>query len=153
MGVPETETQLQQLAAIMPLVPFKGIQFLDIGYLLAHPDKMALCIDLLLAKLEPYKDEFSAIGCFDARGFLFGPILGLRLGKKVFMLRKPGKMPRVAYTVQYRKEYASDTKTGYDELCIQEGVLEQGEKVLLVDDVMATGGTMAAGVELVNKSK
>ncbi|OQR87021.1 adenine phosphoribosyltransferase [Achlya hypogyna] len=152
MSTPETKSELAQVAQRIPIVPFKGVDFYDIGGLLAHPREFGLCMDLLEARLAPIADKFSAIGCFDARGFLFGPLLGLRLNKKVFMLRKEGKMPRVVNTVTYGKEYKGDNGHGLDSLSIQEGAVEKGESVILIDDLMATGGTMNAGVELVKQA-
>ncbi|KDO21544.1 hypothetical protein SPRG_13354 [Saprolegnia parasitica CBS 223.65] len=147
-----TEQQLAKVAACIPIVPFKGVAFYDIGGLLAHPAEFALCMDLLEAYLAPLAEKFSAIGCFDARGFLFGPLLGVRLQKKVFMLRKEGKMPRVANTVTYGKEYSGDNGHGLDSLSIQDGAVAPGDAVILIDDLMATGGTMNAGVELVKQA-
>ncbi|OQR90701.1 adenine phosphoribosyltransferase [Thraustotheca clavata] len=144
--------QKKQVAACIPIVPFKGVAFYDIGGLLANPTEFALCMDLLVELLTPLCDKFSAIGCFDARGFLFGPLLGYRLNKKVFMLRKEGKMPRVIDTVTYGKEYTGDNKHGLDSLSIQEGSVNAGDSVILIDDLMATGGTMNAGVELIKRA-
>lgn len=86
----------------IPMVPFKGInKFADIGGLLANPNAFIACIDLLEDALQGI--AFTSIGCFDARGFLFGPMLATRMNKKVFMLRKQGKMPRVSHQVSYSK--------------------------------------------------
>lgn len=96
--------RLEKIEASIPVVPFKGIEkFYDIGGLLADPEAMQLCVDVLIERYKDRLDAFTSIGCFDARGFLFAPILGLALKKKVFMLRKPGKMPSVAETYDYTK--------------------------------------------------
>ncbi|CAK4695748.1 hypothetical protein LEN26_010392 [Aphanomyces euteiches] len=147
----DKKDQLAQVAARIPIVPFKGVAFYDIGGLLAHPTEFAACIDLLVAYCEPFADSITSIGCFDARGFLLGPLVAMRLKKKVFMLRKPNKMPRVSRTVRYGKEYAGDDKSGDDVLCIQEDAVRTGDKVLLIDDLLATGGTMGAGIDLVKQ--
>jgi adenine phosphoribosyltransferase len=98
-------------------------------------------------------DGIDAIGCFDARGFLFAPYLGARFQKKVFMLRKPGKMPSVSHTIEYFKEYSGDNAaTGGDHLSIQHYAVKAGDRVLLIDDLLATGGTAEAGVKLVQQA-
>ncbi|ETW01794.1 adenine phosphoribosyltransferase, variant [Aphanomyces invadans] len=146
------DERLRQVAACIPIVPFKGVSFYDIGGLLASPVDFAICMDLLVAHVEPFANRITSIGCFDARGFLLGPVIAMRLKKKLFMLRKPNKMPRVSHSVRYGKEYAGDDPNGGDDgLCIQEGAVVAGDQVLLIDDLLATGGTMAAGVDLVKQ--
>lgn len=100
----EQDLRLEKICRVVPCVPFKGIdRFYDIGGLLKDPFAFQLAIDILLERYSSKQDTFTAIGAFDARGFLIAPILGLALKKKVFMLRKPGKMPTVAASVEYRK--------------------------------------------------
>lgn len=146
---------LAKIASVIPVVPFKGVDaFFDIGGLLAHPSELELGVELLVQAIinTVNIDEIDAIGCFDARGFLFGPTLGMRFQKKVFMLRKPDKMPNVSNTIEYFKEYTGDnTITGGDQLSIQRGVVNPGDRVLLVDDLLATGGTVEAGIRLVEQ--
>ena len=144
------ENALEDLEQSIPCVPFKGIdKFYDIGGLLANPMALKQCVDLLIDHLGGMSDQFDSIGCFDARGFLFGPMLGVALEKKVFMLRKKGKMPRIKASLEYAKEYKSDHGSGVDTLCIQEGSVSEGDRVVLIDDLIATGGTASAGVKLV----
>ncbi|KAJ0399680.1 hypothetical protein P43SY_003685 [Pythium insidiosum] len=144
---------IERIASVIPVVPFKGVDsFFDIGGLLANPAELQLCFDVLLQEVSAFADEIDAIGCFDARGFLFAPYLGAKLQKRVFMLRKPDKMPCVSDTIEYFKEYKGDNATGGDHLSIQAHALQRGDRVLLVDDLLATGGTVEAGIRLVQQA-
>jgi len=136
----------EEIAAVTAYYPFKGIdRFYDIGGFLQDPEMFAKVIDVLVDR---YKDvEFDSIGGFDARGFIMGPPLALALKKPFFMLRKKGKMPNAVHGRKYKKEYASAADD--DVLCIQRGAVKEGERVLLIDDLVATGGTLIAGIELV----
>nr|XP_025038299.1 adenine phosphoribosyltransferase [Pelodiscus sinensis] len=87
------------------------------------------------------------IAGLDARGFLFGPVLAQRLGIGFVLIRKKGKLPGPTKSVSYALEY------GQAELEIQSDALKPGEKVILVDDLLATGGTMRAACELIEKMK
>tara|TARA_B110001452_G_scaffold163064_1_gene135835 strand:- start:1832 stop:2386 length:555 start_codon:yes stop_codon:yes gene_type:complete len=112
-------------------------------------------IDVLV---ERYKDaKIDSIGGFDARGFVLGPPLALALKKPFFMLRKPGKMPNSISSGSYKVEYGD--RGG---MCIPRGhplhasdplkkstMVKEGDSVLLVDDLVATGGTLSSGIELV----
>jgi adenine phosphoribosyltransferase len=90
--------------------------------------------------------DIDTIGGFDARGFVLGPPIALALNKPFFMLRKKGKMPNAVTGAQYTKEYAGD-----DALCIPRDAVTTGQRVLLLDDLVATGGTLIAGIELVQQ--
>ena len=132
----------REIAQVIPYFPFKGIpRFYDVGGLLASPTHFQKVVDILAARYGDLKID--AIGGFDARGFLFTPV-ALALNKPFFMLRKKGKMPNTIYGEQYTKEYA-----GSDCLGIPRGAVKPGDRVLLIDDLVATGGTLTAGVELV----
>ncbi|TYZ63951.1 hypothetical protein PybrP1_000355 [[Pythium] brassicae (nom. inval.)] len=144
---------LQRVRDVIPVVPFKGVDaFFDIGGLLGHPAELQIALDLLAHAVAPLADGVDSIGCFDARGFLFGPYLGALFQKKVFMLRKPDKMPSVSDTIEYFKEYKGDNATGGDHLSIQSHAVAKGDRVLLVDDLLATGGTVEAGIRLVQQA-
>lgn len=136
----------REIAKVTPYFPFKGVErFYDIGGFLKHPRVFQLVVDVFVDR---YSDvEFDSIGGFDARGFVLGPPIALALNKPFFMLRKKGKMPNSVSGRQYKKEYASTA--GDDVLCIPRGAVAKGDRVLLIDDLVATGGTLMAGIELV----
>ncbi|KAE9348880.1 hypothetical protein PR003_g6183 [Phytophthora rubi] len=97
---------------------------------------------------KPYSTEVDAISCFDARGFLFAPYLGALFQMRVFMLRKPDKMPSVSDTIKYFKGYKGDNSEGGDHLSIQTYAVNKGDRVLLVDDVRGRHPPRAAGGRL-----
>ena len=135
----------QRIASVTPYFPFKGIpRFYDIGGFLKDPEAFQLAIDVFV---ERYRDaDIDAIAGFDARGFVLGPPIALALKKPFVMLRKKGKMPNAITGAQYTKEYA-----GSDALSIPRGSVGKGDRVLLIDDLVATGGTLVAGIELVKQ--
>jgi adenine phosphoribosyltransferase len=115
----------------------------------ANVEMFALCVDILAQRYANMSVD--CIGGLDARGFLLGPPLALALKKPFFMLRKKGKMPDVIEGQSYSKEYASDDASGADTLCIPRRAVAAGTRVLLIDDLIATGGTMLAAVDLVKQ--
>jgi adenine phosphoribosyltransferase len=128
----------------IPDFPKPGILFKDIMPLLAEPAAFRHSIALLE---EHYRAEpVDAIAAAEARGFLFAAPLALNLQKPLIPLRKPGKLPYRTYSLKYELEYGSA------ELHVHEDVIGSGARVLLVDDVLATGGTMLAGARLVEKA-
>ena len=125
----------------VPDFPKPGILFRDITPLLADPAALATAIDLLAA---PWRStQLDAIAAVEARGFLFATPLALALGIGVIPVRKPGKLPAKTIEYEYALEYGSDR------LQMHAGVLTPGARVLVVDDVLATGGTAEACVRLV----
>lgn len=120
--------------------PEPGIRFYDIAPLLGNN---ALFADAIRDMADPLRSEVDKVVGFDARGFIFGAPLALELGVGFAMLRKPGKLPGDVEQVEYGLEYGSNS------LELQVGAVESGERVLLVDDVIATGGTAQAGIQLV----
>ena len=135
----------KRIASVTPYFPFKGIErFYDIGGFLKDPEAFQLAIDVFV---ERYRGKNIDLICgFDARGFVLGPPIALALKKPFFMLRKKGKMPNSISGTEYGKEYA-----GRDILTIPRGAVKKGDRVLLIDDLVATGGTLCAGLELVKK--
>jgi len=135
----------QRIAAAMPAFPFKGIpMFYDIGGVTRDPEIFQLVIDVFVAR---YRDlDVDSICGLDARGFIFGPPIALALKKPFFMLRKKGKMPNTVTGSDYTKEYA-----GTNTLSISRGSVKPGDKVLVIDDLVATGGTLCAAIELIKK--
>lgn len=134
--------QYAQLVRPVEDFPSPGIRFYDISPLIGNG---AVFASLISDMAEPLRDKVTTIVGFDARGFLFAGAMARELGVGCAMLRKPGKLPGDTYQVSYDLEYGSNA------LEIQADAVQPGEKVALVDDVIATGGTALAGIELVKK--
>jgi adenine phosphoribosyltransferase len=124
--------------------PKPGILFKDITPLLAEPRALQYAIDRMADHYPPATVD--AVAAVEARGFLFAAPLALRLEKPLIPLRKPGKLPYQTHTLQYDLEYGSA------ELQMHIDAVTAGKRVLLVDDLLATGGTMLAGCQLVEKA-
>lgn len=124
----------------VPDFPKPGILFYDISTLLQHAEAWSATVDMLADLITPYKPE-RLIG-IESRGFLVAAPLALRLGIGFTMLRKKDKLPGETISHTYDLEYGSDT------IEIQSDALHKGQKVVLLDDLLATGGTAAAAVEL-----
>jgi len=128
----------------IPDFPKPGILFKDITPLLAEPRAFAYAIDLLAERYASTKID--AIAAAEARGFLVAAPLALKLQKPLVPLRKPGKLPYRTYSLQYDLEYGSA------ELHMHIDGIATGARVLLVDDLLATGGTMRAGCALIEQA-
>jgi adenine phosphoribosyltransferase len=128
----------------IPDFPKPGIQFKDITPLLAHPDAFREAIRQMTELLGGRPVD--AIAAAEARGFLFAAPLAYVLHKPLVPLRKPGKLPYRTHNLQYDLEY------GQAELQVHVDSIEPGARVLLVDDLLATGGTLAAGCQLVEQA-
>jgi adenine phosphoribosyltransferase len=125
----------------VPDFPKPGILFRDITPLLAHPPALVEAIDRIV---EPWRDvPIDAVAAIEARGFLFAAPVALELGVGVIPVRKPGKLPAATIAHDYDLEY------GRDRLEMHAGVLARGARVLVIDDVLATGGTAAACMRLI----
>ena len=123
--------------------PKPGILFRDVTSLLEDPKAYALSIDLLV---ERYKNAgITKVVGTEARGFLFGAPVALGLGVGFVPVRKPGKLPRETISETYELEY------GTDKLEIHVDAIKPGDKVLVVDDLLATGGTIEATVKLIRR--
>jgi adenine phosphoribosyltransferase len=134
---------LQTLIRDIPDFPQPGIQFKDITPLLADAAGMKQCIEAMAA---PWRDAgIQAVCGIEARGFIFGAALAQALGAGFVPVRKPGKLPAETVGVDYALEYGSDR------LEVHRDAVRKGERVLLVDDVLATGGTLAAAAELLQR--
>ena len=128
----------------IPDFPKPGIIFKDITPLLADPSAFAESIRLMC---EHYKgQEIDAVAAAEARGFLFAAPMALLMKKPLIPLRKPGKLPHRTYSLKYELEY------GTAELQVHIDGVGAGQRVLLVDDLLATGGTMEAGCQLIEKA-
>lgn len=128
----------------IPDFPKPGILFKDITPLLANPEAFQQATDTFV---EHYKNRrIDAIAAAEARGFLFAAPLALAMNKPLIPLRKPGKLPYRTHALQYDLEYGSA------ELHVHVDGVHAGANVLIVDDLLATGGTLAAGCKLIEKA-
>ena len=124
----------------IPDFPKPGILFYDISTLLQHAEALKATVDRLAEEIYPYKPD-RLIGV-ESRGFLVAAPLAVHLGIGFTMVRKQNKLPGETISFTYELEYGSDT------IEIQSDALQEGQKVVLMDDLLATGGTAAAAVEL-----
>jgi adenine phosphoribosyltransferase len=133
--------EFAELIRDVPDFPRAGVMFRDVSPLLASAEAFARCVEALAA---PWRDRgVQVVGAVEARGFIFGAALALQLRAGFVPLRKPGKLPPPVRSVDYLLEYGRD--------CLELGrdVLAPAQRVLLVDDVLATGGTLDAAADLV----
>ena len=122
---------------------FKGVVFWDITPLLKDKDAFRECIDLMANHFRAKKIDLVASN--EARGFIIGGALAYELRAGFVPIRKKGKLPSKVVNLTYSKEYESDT------IEVHQDAVERGQRVLLVDDLLATGGTIKANAELVEK--
>ena len=141
---PGGDMDLRQYIRDIPDFPKPGILFKDITPLLADPGAFAASIAALADRYRGA--DIDAIAAAEARGFLFAAPLALELKKPLVPLRKPGKLPYRTYSLKYDLEY------GQAELHMHIDGVAPGAKVLLVDDLLATGGTMKAGGQLIEQA-
>ncbi|CAN1174577.1 Adenine phosphoribosyltransferase 3 [Linum perenne] len=129
---------------VVPNFPKPGIMFQDITTLLLDPKAFKDTVDLFI---ERYKGKnISAVAGIEARGFIFGPPIALAIGAKFVPLRKPRKLPGEVISEEYVLEY------GRDCLEMHVGAVEKGERALVVDDLIATGGTLRAAMNLLERA-
>ncbi len=127
----------------IPDFPRPGIQFRDITTLILDPEGLRLSVDGMVAAVEGPIDLVAGI---EARGFVFAPAVALALGAGVLLIRKDGKLPGATIAEDYALEY------GTDRIAIHADACAPGARVLLVDDLIATGGTARAAVRLLRKA-
>ena len=129
----------------IPDYPKPGIQFKDITPILQNPELFGNVIDIFYDR---YKNEkIDVIVGIESRGFIFAAPLALKLGCSLAIARKPGKLPYETVSAEYSLEYGVDT------LELHTDAIKKGDRVLIVDDLLATGGTASAAGELVTKLK
>ena len=134
---------LKELIRTIPDFPKKGIKFRDCSTLYSSPQGLKVLLEQAKSILNA--DQFDKIVAIEARGFILGTLLAKELNKPLILLRKPGKLPGETISQDYDLEYGSAT------LELQKNDMNQGQKVLLVDDLIATGGTAFAGASLIEK--
>lgn len=135
---------LQDWIRDIPDFPKPGVQFKDITPMLANPAAFGATIDRLANHFADRKID--VIAAAEARGFIFGGPLALRLNAGFVPIRKPGKLPYATVALEYQLEY------GIDRLEVHTDAFPPGSRVLLMDDVLATGGTMKACLDLVQST-
>lgn len=131
----------EALIRSIPDYPEPGVLFRDITPLLADAEALRVTIDELL---KPFAGQFDYVAGLEARGFLLAGAAAIAAGVGLIPIRKAGKLPRPAASVSYALEYGTATVEMHDDLPV-------GSRVLLIDDVLATGGTLAAGRKLVEE--
>ena len=134
---------LARLIRDIPDFPKQGIVFKDITPLMRDPEAFARTLDALVTRHE--KDRVTTVAAIESRGFIFGGALATRLGAGFVPIRKPGKLPYETLSESYTLEYGTGT------LQIHSDAVERADRVLIVDDLLATGGTAAAAVSLVQR--
>lgn len=124
--------------------PQKGIIFRDITTVLMDPEAFGAAIDALYEQLKDM--DFTKIVAVESRGFIFGATLAYKMGKGFIPVRKPGKLPCETISQSYELEYGTDT------IEMHRDAVREGEKVVIIDDLIATGGSAGAAASLVEKA-
>ncbi|WP_442853040.1 adenine phosphoribosyltransferase [Arthrobacter sp. 35W] len=137
------EAAITRLCEIVPDYPEPGISFKDLTPVFADGPALKAVVDALL---EPFAGQFDAVAGVEARGFLLAAAAAYATGKGVITVRKAGKLPRAVFTEKYALEY------GEAALELHQGDVPPGSRVLILDDVLATGGTLAAARRLFERS-
>jgi adenine phosphoribosyltransferase len=137
------QTIIKSAIRTIPDYPKKGIQFRDISTLLENPTALRVSIDCLVHRY--LGQNISAIVAIEARGFIFGSILAYELGIRFVPIRKAGKLPSKTLSQSYQLEY------GEDQVEIHADSIHANERIILVDDLIATGGTAEAAIKLIRQ--
>eukprot|EP00262_Sarcandra_glabra_P011037 TRINITY_DN26731_c0_g1_i1.p1 TRINITY_DN26731_c0_g1~~TRINITY_DN26731_c0_g1_i1.p1 ORF type:complete len:185 (-),score=35.26 TRINITY_DN26731_c0_g1_i1:167-721(-) len=145
-GEDEEDPRLQAISEsirVIPHFPKPGIMFQDITTLLLHPKAFKDAIDIFVDR---YRDMgIAVVAGIEARGFIFGPSIALAIGAKFVPLRKPRKLPGEVISEDYELEYGNDC------LEMHVGAVKPGERALVIDDLIATGGTLRAAIRLLER--
>ncbi len=134
---------LKEMIAIYPDFPKSGISFKDINSLIANPDTFKEAIDEMIRVSKALDATLIAIP--EARGYIFGAPVAYSIGAGLIPIRKPGKLPGETVSQGYDLEYGSNV------IEIQKNVIRPGDRVIIIDDLLATGGTMKATINLIEK--
>ena len=134
---------LAEMIRSIPDFPVKGILFRDITTLIKDPDAFQEAIDALI---DPYIDQdIDLVAAIESRGFIFGAPMAYEMGAGLVIIRKPDKLPADKISASYTLEYGTNT------LEMHRDAIEPGQRVLLVDDLVATGGSAQAACKLIEK--
>jgi len=136
---------LKQKIREIPDWPGKGVNFKDITPLLQDKEVFRFAIDEMCKPFDSTQDKPDIIVGIDARGFILSAAMAYKLGTGLTLIRKKGKLPPTTISQEYTLEYATNT------IEMKEDAIQKGQKVLIVDDVLATGGTMEATRKIVEK--
>ncbi|MCJ2181499.1 adenine phosphoribosyltransferase [Novosphingobium sp. 1949] len=139
-----TPEDLKLLVRTIPDFPKPGILFRDVTTLMGHGEGFAAAVALMADKVAASGAE--AVAGIEARGFIFGAAIAARLGLAFIPVRKPGKLPVPVLAIDYALEYGTDT------LEVDPGAVGEGRRVVLIDDLLATGGTALAALELLRRA-
>ena len=132
--------KLDKVIGRVPDFPKKGVLFYDITGILRHPEEFKYTIERLC---EIYKDKkIDAVAGIESRGFIFASCFAEKMGIPLILIRKKGKLPAKTYSQKYDLEY------GFAEIEVHTADVEKGQNILLIDDLIATGGTLNAAVKL-----
>jgi len=135
--------EAKEISRYLPYFPFKGIdRFYDIGGFLYEPEIFQKIVNIFVERYEAIGIDL--IAGLDARGFVLGPPIALAMKKPFIMMRKAGKMPNAITSSNYDTEYG--TRSG---LTVQRDKIKAGQRVLIIDDLVATGGTLSSAISLV----
>lgn len=139
-----TADELKALVRSIPDFPQPGILFRDITTLIGHGEGFAAAVTMLADRA--YGAGAEAIAGIEARGFIFGAAVAARIAAPFIPVRKPGKLPVPVLAIDYALEYGTDT------LEIDPGAIQAGQRVAIIDDLIATGGTAFAALQLLRKA-
>lgn len=136
---------ISEAIRVVPHFPKKGIMFQDITTLLLNHKAFKDTVDIFVDR---YRDmDISVVAGIEARGFMFGPSIALAIGAKFVPLRKPGKLPGEKISESYVLEYGTDC------LEMHVGAVQPGERAVVIDDLVATGGTLSAAIKLLERMR
>ena len=135
--------KIEEYVRTIPDFPEPGIMFRDVTSVLQDPDGLKLAIDSMIKLLDGV--DFDIIAGAESRGFIFGTPVAYAMGKAFVPARKPGKLPRETVSMEYALEYGTGT------IELHKDSIKPGQRVVLVDDLIATGGTIEAAAKLVEE--